>query len=142
MHVQQINPYWITKHYTNQMNKKFSKGEQGLLKKTCKTRRYVIPILTPHHMPDHHKAKMLCRPRVKIGICGLHYHIPSCFVGFFSDPYPLLKFSSIVMTSPLTLNRHQYCSHPIRAVNEYTQQLYTTKKTSKFLKLKKKLSSM
>ena len=34
---------------------------------------------------------MLCRPRVKIGICGLHYSttpvIPSCFICFSVNPY-------------------------------------------------------
>ena len=34
---------------------------------------------------------MSCRPRVKIGIFGLHYH-PSCFISFIAISIPLLKF--------------------------------------------------
>ena len=70
----------------------------GIAEKSHETRRdrLQIPILTHFKMTEH-VTKDLSQ-RVKIGICGLHYHPsdPFLFCGFFSDPYSHFKISNFL----------------------------------------------
>jgi len=72
------------------MNKIFKRGI-GITEKFTKQEGIVelckpqIPILTPLHLQGHHKAKMLCRLRIKL----VHIVTPS-------NPFLLCKFFSAI----------------------------------------------
>ena len=51
-------------------------------------------------MLEHHEVKMLCRLRVKMGICGLHYPLPpSVMISIFP-----LQFSFIYLLDLMHIN--------------------------------------